>query len=105
MCKRDRSDFATLAPYGRDPAGDAHHLPRGLADPRVETIGGWPTPRVVVSFTHPIYPTGRLRRTLRVFDAAGRAIPALYASIHLMEDLDTKLPPDARAARAGILDF
>ncbi|MGP6206341.1 hypothetical protein [Microbacterium sp. F2] len=58
-----------------------------------------------MKFTHPTYPEGRMRRTLRVFDDAGRAVRALYAAIHLMEDLDTRHLPDPERARDGILDF
>lgn len=69
-------------------------------DPQDETAT-----RVEVSFTHPHHPYGRLRRTLPVFDGAGRAIPALYAAIHLMEDLDTNALPSTGEARDGVLDI
>jgi hypothetical protein len=98
-------EFAHLANYWRTQDGRSSPLSRGLADPRVEAVGEWPHTRVEVSFTHPHFPQGRLRRTLRVFDDAGRIIPALYASVHLMEDVDTKDLPDASTARDGILDM
>lgn len=100
-----RREFDSLDHYWRDQDDNSFPLSRGLSDPRIERIGEWPSTRVAISFTHPSYPNGRLRRTLRVFDDAGRVIPALYASVHLMEDLDTKLPPDAGAARDGVLDI
>lgn len=97
-------EFAELAQYWRSEDGRMHPLTAGLADPEVEVVDAWPKTRVSVTFRHPVYPEGRLRRTLRVFDDAGRAIPALYAAIHLMEDLDTKVP-DAAKARRGILEI
>lgn len=98
-------EFDHLTDYWRGQDGRTFPLSRGLGDPLVEAVDEWPRTRVEVSFTHPHYPEGRLRRTLRVFDDAGRVNPALYASIHLMEDLGTEALPDAGAARDGILDI
>ncbi len=85
--------------------GGDRPLSQGLAEPRVEVRGEWPGTRVEVSFRHPFFPAGRLRRTLRVFDAAGRFSPPLYASVHLMEDLATSRLPPIEAAVDGILDI
>lgn len=98
-------EFAHLDAYWSDDSGRASPLAEGLADPRVEAVGAWPDTVVEVSLRHPHYPAGRLRRRIPVFDSAGRARPALYASIHLMEDLDTGHLPDPSAARDGILDI
>jgi hypothetical protein len=98
-------EFAHLAAFWRHDDGSTEPLSRGLGDPRVDVIGPWPDTRVEVSFTHPHFSAGRLRRTLRVFDDAGRVIPPLYASVHLMEDLDTGALPDPSTARGGILDI
>lgn len=100
-----KREFDHLIDYWRAPDGRTSPLSRGLADPRVESIDEWPRTRVEVSFTHPSYPEVRLRRTLRVFDDAGRARPALYAAIHLMEDLATRALPEPQKARGGILDI
>lgn len=100
-----KREFDSLDTYWRAPDGRTSPLSGGLADSRVESIDEWPRTRVEVSFTHPSYPGGRLRRTLRVFDDAGRARPALYAAIHLMEDLDTRALPDPENARDGVLDI
>lgn len=72
--------------------------------PRMGVAGVWPQTRVHVSFRHPHYPDGLLRRAIRVFDEAGRFVPALYASVHLHEDLATIALPPVDAARDGILD-
>lgn len=100
-----KREFDSLDGYWRAQDGRTSPLSRGLADPRVESVDEWPQTRVEVSFTHPSYPEGRLRRTLRVFDDAGRARPALYAAIHLMEDLDTRAMPEPEEARDGVLDI
>jgi len=63
--------------------------------------GAW----VDVSFTHPYFPGGRLRRSIRVFDDAGRVRPSMYNSIHLMEDLETRALPDPADAHNGVLDI
>lgn len=68
-----KRELDSLDNYWRAQDGRTSPLSRGLADPRVEPIEEWPQTRVEVSFTHPSYPEGRLRRTLRVFDDAGRA--------------------------------
>lgn len=98
-------EFEHLATYWHAADGRTGPLSRGLGDPRVEAVDEWPTTRVEVSFTHPHYPEGRLRRSLRVFDDAGRIQPAMYAAIHLMEDLDTAALPDTSSARNGILEI
>ena len=100
-----KREFDSLDYYWSASDGRTSALADGLANPRVEAIDEWPRTRVEVKFTHPTYPEGRMRRTLRVFDDAGRAVPALYAAIHLMEDLDTRHLPDPERARDGILDF
>ena len=98
-------EFDHLADYWHGQDGSTTPLSRGLAHPLVEVKGEWPDTRIDVSFTHPLYPGGRLRRSLRVYDDAGRVRPAMYASIHLMEDLDTKALPATEHARDGILDI
>ena len=98
-------EFDHLANYWRAPDGRTSPLSHGLGDPRVEAVDEWPTTRVEVSFTHPHYPEGRLRRSLHVFDDAGRIRPAMYASIHLMEDLETAALPDTSRAQDGILEI
>ncbi|WP_344736541.1 hypothetical protein [Microbacterium awajiense] len=100
-----KREFDSLENYWRAPDGRTSPLSDGLADSHVESIDEWPRTRVEVSFTHPSYREGRLRRTLRVFDDAGRARPALYAAIHLMEDLDTRALPEPEKARDGVLDI
>ena len=97
--------FDHLADYWHSAEGRTFPLSPGLADPRVEAIGAWPATVVSVSFTHPLYPEGRLRRSLRVFDDAGRIRPAMHAAIHLMEDLGTAAVLDTDGAQDGILEF
>lgn len=98
-------EFEHLANYWRAADGSTYALTRGLRDPQLAVSGDWPNTRVHVSFTHPNYSRGRLQRTLRVFDDAGRIIPSLYASVHLMEDLDTKPLPDFGDARPATLEI
>lgn len=100
-----RSEFAHLANYWRGEDGRTSPLSHGLSDPSVDVEGTWPFTRVEVSFRHPHYVQGRLRRTIRVFDDAGRVSPALYASIHLMEDLSTGRLPSPELAHDGVLDI
>lgn len=99
------AEFADLDAYWHGDDGSVRPLSYGLADARVDVEGAWPDTRIVVSFRHPHYPDGRLRRTLRVFDDAGRIAPAPYAAIHVMEDLDTGHLPPLSEAHDGVLDF
>ena len=98
-------EFDHLANYWHGDGDRTSPLSQGLGDPLVEAVDEWPASRVEVSFTHPHYPEGRLRRSLRVFDDAGRIRPAMYAAIHLMEDLDTAALPDPSNARDGVLEI
>lgn len=98
-------EFDHLDHYWHSADGSTGPLARGLRDPLVEVNGQWPHTRVDVSFTHPHYPAGRLRRSIQVYDTAGRIRPATYASIHLMEDLDTMAPPSTEHARNGVLNI
>lgn len=91
---------APLDRYWTGPSEDPAPLVSGLSEPRVEVRGEWPATRVEVSFRHPHFTNGRMRRVVRVFDAAGRFTPPLYASVHLMEDLATgRLPSTGRGRR------
>lgn len=98
-------EFRHLDAYWHADDGTTMPLAAGLAEARVDVIGEWPGTRVEVSFTHPHYPDGRMRRVLPVFDAAGRINSYLYASVHLMEDLDTRDLPDPAKARDLILSI
>jgi hypothetical protein len=98
-------EFAHLNEYWPGKNGATFPISSKLSAPRVDVVGEWPTTRVEVTFRHPGYAMGWVRRTVRVFDDAGRVTPPLYASIHLMEDVATReLPPAANAAD-GIVDF
>jgi hypothetical protein len=99
------AEFDRLEAFWRTPGGEMMPLTEGIADARVDVVGDWPKTQVEVSFTHPLYRQGRLRRTYRVFDDAGRIKSWQYASIHLMEDLDTGALPPSKDARNAILDI
>lgn len=71
---------------------------------QVDVIGEWPETLVHVTCRHSYFPAGRIRRSIRIFDDAGRIKFDRYASIQFMEDLDTHAPPAIREARNGILD-
>jgi hypothetical protein len=104
---------ALVAEFGDPDAywGDPRHptdrspLAAGMSGSRVTVVGAWPRTRVEIAFRHPHVPEGLLRRTIAVFDAAGRIATAQYASIHLMEDVETGHLPPASAARDGILEI
>jgi len=98
-------EFAHLMDYRHSQHGSTGPLSRGMSDAKTVIAGEWPDTRVEVSFRHPHYPQGRLQRTLRVFDDAGRVLPALYASVHLMEDLATTALPPTTSATDGILQI
>lgn len=70
-----------------------------------EVLSDWPHTRVEIGFPHPADPSVRVIRSLPAFDAAGRALPALYASVHLWEDLGTGRLPAPKHAVDGILRF
>jgi hypothetical protein len=89
--------------HGED--GSVGPLASGLHDAEVHVEEEWPRTRVVVTFRHPHWAAGRLRRSVRVFDDAGRLAAHPFVDIHLMEDLDTgHLPPVDRATN-GYLDI
>lgn len=97
-------EFADLGRYWTAEDGTVGPLAGGLTAPRIDVVGDWPRTRVEVSFQYSHhYPDGRLRRVVPVFDDAGRAIPATYGSIHLMEDLHTAALPEPSGARDGVL--
>ncbi|MBG6181153.1 hypothetical protein [Arthrobacter sp. CAN_A1] len=98
-------EFTNVDSYWEAPGGYMKPLTDGMSDARVMVADDWPDTRVEVSFKHPHYPNGRLRRTFRVFDDAGRITPTQFATISLMEDLDTGALPPARNARDGILEI
>lgn len=98
-------EFKHLEQYWHGGPTGISALVDGLAQARVDVFDVWPRTRIEVSFTHPYYSSGRMRRTLYPFDTAGRIQYNPYASIHLMEDLDTLDLPDPALARDGILDI
>ena len=71
----------------------------------VSVEGDWPDSHVVVTFKHTSRPDLVLRRQLRIFDDEGYPVEHEYASIHLMEDLDTYHVPPAEDAVNGVLDI
>jgi hypothetical protein len=99
------AEFTHLDSYWTAPSGATTPLSDGLSGTRVDVLDEWPTTRVEVSFTYPHYPKGRLRRTYRVFDDAGRIKPSDFSAIHLMEDLDTRHLPPVTNAHNNILDI
>ena len=99
-----RSQFSDLGDYWTAEDGRSHALVRGLSDSSVSVEGDWPSSRVVVTFQHTSRPHLTLRRQLRIFDDEGYPVDHEYASIHLMEDLDTDHVPPAQDAIDGVLD-
>ncbi|MFJ4038765.1 hypothetical protein ACIPVB_11845 [Microbacterium sp. NPDC090007] len=98
-------EFAFLASFWTHPSGLTASLSPGMSDPRVDVRGEWPDTRVEVTFRHPLFAEGRVRRTLRVFDTAGRYVPPAYAAVHLFEDLATRVPAAPSDGVDGILDI
>jgi hypothetical protein len=89
--------------HGED--GSTGPLASGVHDAEVHIQDEWPATRVVVTFRHPHWPEGRLRRSIRVFDDAGRPTSNPYADIHLMEDVDTEHLPPTSQVHDGHLDI
>lgn len=98
-------EFSHLDEYWHDEQGRKGPLSRGLRDPQVDVVGEWPDTRVEVTFRHPQFSQGRMRRTILVFDSAGRIAPNEYAAIHLMEDLDTAPMAEPWLGADGVLNF
>lgn len=90
--------------YWHPSDGSTRQRAYGVHDTAVHVIGEWPETIVQVTCRHPYFPTGRIRRSIRIFDDAGRVKFDRYASIHFMEDLDTHALPDHREAKEGILN-
>lgn len=84
--------------------GTTGPLASGMRNAEVHIEDEWPATRAVITFQHSHWPDGRLRRSIRVFDDAGRVSTNPYASIHLMEDLDTGHLPPPSQAHDGYLD-
>lgn len=84
--------------------GTTSPLANGMRDAEVHVEHTWPDTRVVITFAFPYWTEGRLRRTVRIFDDAGRLTVNPYADIHLMEDLETGHLPPIEQARDGYLD-
>ncbi|PQZ93644.1 hypothetical protein CQ018_08245 [Arthrobacter sp. MYb227] len=91
--------------YWNTENGTTVPLSNGLSQTEVNVVGSWPESTVILTFNYRYRPGVRLRRTLRVFDDSGRVQLNPYASIHLMEDLDTKDLPALSEARGGFLDI
>lgn len=96
--------FATADSYWRAADGTISPLAEGVHETRVGVLGEWPQTVVQVTCRHPYFPAGRIRRSMRVFDDAGRIKFDRYAGLEFMEDLDTNALPDIREARDGILE-
>ncbi|MFD1722321.1 hypothetical protein [Amnibacterium endophyticum] len=99
-----RGWFGDPNAYWRGEDGTEFPLASGVHDAEVHIEDEWPSTRVVITFRHHHWPEGRLRRSVRVFDDAGRLTSNPYADIHLMEDLDTAHLPSPADARDGHLD-
>ncbi|PQZ93643.1 hypothetical protein CQ018_08240 [Arthrobacter sp. MYb227] len=76
----------------------------GPRDTRVWVEDSWPETRLMVEVTHPSFVEGRIRRTYRVFDRAGRVDVDRYASVWFAEDLDTCSLPSMGTIRDGVLE-
>lgn len=100
-----RNWFGDPNEYWHGEDGSTSPLAPGVHDAEVHIEDDWPATRSVVTFRHPHWPEGRLRRSIRVFDQAGRLTTNPYAGIHLMEDLDTGHLPPPSQARNGYLDI
>lgn len=102
--------FGSLDEYWHDHDRSLSPVSRGLTDSEVRAVGSWPDTELEITFAHPhvtsvLGSSARMRRRLRLFDAAGRISLSEYADIHLKEDLDTRNFPRPDDAIDGILDF
>jgi hypothetical protein len=80
-------------------------LAEGMSGVRTALVDEWPRTQLEWTFTSARYPGLTLRRRIPLFDELGRADPPQFATIHLMEDLDTSHLPAASEARDGVLDI
>jgi hypothetical protein len=85
-------------------AGEVRPLAEGLSDVRTALVDEWPRTQLEWTFSFARYPGLTLRRRIPLFDELGRADPPQFATIHLVEDLDTMNLPAASEARDGVLD-
>ncbi len=92
-----------LEHYWRPAEGPAEPLAARMSEVRAELDGTWPDLAVRITFRHPAYADGRMRRRIRLFDELGRPVDQEYCDIHLMEDLETRHLPPIGEAVAGIL--
>lgn len=74
-----------------------------MTDVDVALVGRWPDTAVEVTFGHHLFPGGRLRRRVALFDELGRPADVEYSDIGLMEDLDTADLPPVSEAVDGVL--
>ena len=100
-----KSWFGDPNEYWRSEDGSTGPLAPGVHDAEVHVEDEWPATRSVVTFRHPHWTDGRLRRSIRVFDDAGRVAANPYVSSYLMEDLDTRHLPPPSQAHHGYLDI
>lgn len=102
--------FSSISAYWTNHRnGTVTPLAPGVSEGSVRSVGAWPHTELEVLFaqhdlTEAFGPEARMRRRVRLFDAAGRILVSQYADTHLMEDLITKMPPVSDTVD-GILDI
>ncbi len=94
ITSRALEQFQSLDAYWRG-NDEVRPISDRLSNSTVELQGEWPYINLIVYFNYSRYPGPRFRYTLPLFDQGGRPALDMHASIHFMEDLDTKqfLPP------------
>lgn len=76
-----------------------------ITESRVQVSGEWPDVEMLLSFAHPSFPAGRIRRRYQLFDELGRMREPGYVGVYLMEDLESGNLPPGELAKAGVLEI
>jgi hypothetical protein len=84
--------------------GYSRPLITGMTDPKVTVEGEWPETQIVVTFKHPHFSDGIMRRKVPVFDERGRPRTYYMDSDDLWEQVESGHAAPTSDAVDGILD-
>jgi hypothetical protein len=84
--------------------GYSRPLITGMTDPKVTVEGEWPETQIVVTFKHPHFSDGIMRRKTPVFDEGGRPRSYGMDSDDLWEQVESGHAPPISDAVDGVLD-
>lgn len=104
-CRQVLAANRSIDDYWQDSDGARTPLSDGISHAQTRLAGTWPDTCLEWTFAFEPYPGLVLRRRVPLFDELGRVSNPEYASVYLMEDLDTGALPPASAAENGILEI